>query len=373
MKYRARNNSTTKHNEERSKAHPSPRMPQKPARTDMQDANSDPKLLTLYVGKTIKERRVDKYLHSRFSNYSRVMIQETIKAGAVKVNDKIVKASFKLSPEDKIELTLPELPSKEIQAEDIPLNVIYEDDDVIVLNKPVDMVVHPARGNTHGTLVNALAFYSDKLSSGLGDFRPGIVHRLDRDTTGVMVVTKNDIAQWKIARQFQNRQVKKSYLAIVHGTPDLTADRIIAPLGVHPKVREKYAIRPEIGKEAITFYEVLEGFRGFSLLKLTPKTGRTHQIRVHLSYIKHPIVGDDMYGGKLVYPWQLMDKWHGLPAREDTAKMAVPQEPIINRPALHALTLEFEHPTTKKLVNFEAPLPEDMQNLLVLLRKYRKV
>jgi len=317
--------------------------------------------LTLRVGNSIKERRVDKYLHGRYHNYSRVMIQEIIKAGAVKVNSKIVKPSFKLSPGDKIELTLPKLPSKEILPEDISLDIIYEDDDIIVLNKQANMIVHPARGNTHGTLVNALAFYSDKLSSGLGEFRPGIVHRLDRNTTGVMVVTKNDSAQWKVAKQFERRQMKKSYLAIVHGTPELTADRINAPLGLHPRAREKYAIRPETGKEAITFYETIESFRGFSLLKMTPKTGRTHQIRVHLLYIKHPIVGDDMYGGKLVYPWQLQD---GEPAVE---------EPVINRVALHAHTLEFKHPTTEKQVKFEAPLPEDMQKLLDMLRKYRKV
>ena len=317
--------------------------------------------LTLRVGNSIKERRVDKYLHGRYHNYSRVMIQEIIKAGAVKVNGKIVKPSFKLSPGDEIELMLPELPSKEILPEDISLDIIYEDDDIIVLNKQADMVVHPARGNTHGTLVNALAFYSDKLSSGLGEFRPGIVHRLDRNTTGVMVVTKNDSAQWKVAKQFERRQMKKSYLAIVHGTPELMADRINAPLGLHPRMREKYAIRPEIGKEAITFYETIESFRGFSLLKMTPKTGRTHQIRVHLSYIKHPIVGDDMYGGKLVYPWQLQD-----------GELAV-EEPVINRVALHAHTLEFKHPTTEKQVKFEAPLPADMQKLLDMLRKYRKV
>ena len=155
--------------------------------------------------------------------------------------------------------------------------------------------------------------------------------------------------------------MKKTYLAIVHGTPELTADRISARLGTHPRTREKYAIRPESGKEAITFYEVVESFRGFSLLKLTPKTGRTHQIRVHLSYIKHPIVADDMYGGRLVYPWQLKDTEAGV------------EEPIINRCALHASTLEFEHPTTERRVKFEAPLPEDMQNLLDMLRKYRKL
>jgi len=327
----------------------------------MQDANTDSGQLTLQAGNSIKERRIDKYLHGRFSNFSRVMLQEIIKKGGVKVNGKVVKPSFKISPADIIELTLPELPGKDILAQDIPLNIIYEDDDIIVLNKQPDMIVHPARGNTYGTLVNALVFYSDKLSSGLGEFRPGIVHRLDKDTTGVMVVAKNDTAQWKIAKQFEQRKTKKSYLAIVHGVPELTADRINAPLGVHPRIRERYAIRPEIGKEAITFYEVVESFRGFSLLKMTPKTGRTHQIRVHLSYIKHPIVADDMYGGKLVYPWQLADG-------EPTV-----QEPVISRVALHAWTLEFTHPTTKKLVKFEAPLPEDMQNALDMLRKYRKV
>ncbi len=335
----------------------------------MQDSGREPSRLgeglsrspiTLQVGTSIKERRLDKYLHNRFSNFSRVMLQNIIKQGAVKVNGKIAKSSFKLSPGDKIELTLPRLPGKEIPPEDIPLDIIYEDSELIVLNKPPDMIVHPARGNTHGTLVNALSFYCDKLSSGLGELRPGIVHRLDKNTTGVMVVTKNDIAQWKIAKQFEHRQVKKTYLAVVHGTPELTADRIKAPLGINPKIREKYTVRPETGKEAITFYEVVESFRGFSLLKLAPKTGRTHQIRVHLSHIKHPIVADNMYGGKLIYPWQLAD---AEPA---------PQDPVINRVALHASTLEFKHPTTEKIVKFEAPLPEDMQNLLEMLRKYRK-
>jgi 23S rRNA pseudouridine1911/1915/1917 synthase len=316
--------------------------------------------LELRVGDSIKERRVDKYLHGRFSNFSRGMIQQIIKAGGVRVNGKMVRPSFKLSPGDQIALTLPELPSKEILPEDIPLNIIHEDEDIIILNKQADMIVHPARGNTHGTLVNALAFYSAELSSGLGEFRPGIVHRLDRNTTGVMVVTRNDVAQWKVAKQFERRLVKKTYLAVVHGTPELTADRVNVPLGVHPRIREKYAIRPEVGKEAITFYEVIESFRGFSLLRLNPRTGRTHQIRVHLSYMKHPIVGDDMYGGKLVYPWQLAD---AEPAAQD---------PVIGRCALHASTLEFKHPTTEEMVKFEAPLPEDMQNLLDKLRAYRK-
>ncbi|MFA7485153.1 MAG: RluA family pseudouridine synthase [Phycisphaerae bacterium] len=269
----------------------------------MSQPTPEQEVLIFKVGKTIQYHRLDKYLHGRFSNYSRAMIQKQIDAGHVKVNGQIAKASHKLAAGDTIEVILPELPSKEIMPEDIPLDVIHEDNDLIVLNKQADMIVHPARGNTHGTLVNALAFYSDELSSGLGEFRPGVVHRLDKNTTGVMIITKNDVAQWKVAKQFEHRQVKKEYLAIVQGTPELSADRISAPLGVHPKVREKYAIRPVAGKEAVTFYQVLEEFKGYSLVKCMPKTGRTHQIRVHLSYIKHPIVGDDMYGGKIVYPW----------------------------------------------------------------------
>ncbi len=329
----------------------------------MSDEKSESANVTeqLHVGHSIRERRLDKYLHARFSNLSRSFIQNAIKQGAVKVNGKIAKQSQKLSPGDKIDFTPPEPPSKEILPEDIPLNIIYEDEELIVLNKQPGMIVHPARGNTHGTLVNALVFYSDKLSTGLGEFRPGIVHRLDKNTTGVMVVTKNDSAQWKIAKQFEHRQVNKTYLAIVHGTPELTADCINIPLGIHPRFREKYAVRPDTGKEAVTFYEVLEPFRGFSLLKLTPKTGRTHQIRVHLSYIKHPVVADDMYGGKLIYRWQLAD-----------TEPAV-QEPILSRVALHAFSLEFKHPATEKTVKFEAPLPQDMQNLLDALREYRKI
>ena len=326
----------------------------------LEDIENDEPLI-LHVGSSIKERRLDKYLHGRFSNLSRRYIQDAIKQGTTKVNGNPAKPSLKLNPGDEITFLPPEPPSKEILPEEIPLNVIYEDDDLIILNKQAGILVHPARGNTHGTLVNALAFYSNELSSGLGEFRPGIVHRLDRNTTGVMIVTKKDTAQWKIAKQFETRQVNKTYLAIVHGTPELNADRIKAALGVHPKFREKYAIRPEIGKEAITFYEVIEAFRGYSLLKMTPKTGRTHQIRVHLAHLKHPIVADDMYGGKLVYQWQLEDS------------EAVVQKPVIDRVALHAFSLEFRHPATEKIVKFEAPLPDDMQYMLDMLRKYRKI
>ena len=332
-------------------------MPEPADSTEQKLSTEQP--VVLRVGASIKERRVDKYLHGRFSNLSRRFIQDAIKTGSVKVNGKAVKPSFKLSSKDIIEFIMPEPPSREILPEDIPLNIIYEDADLIILNKQANMIVHPARGNTHGTLVNALTFYSNELSSGLGEFRPGIVHRLDKNTTGVMIVTKNDTAQWKVARQFEMRQITKTYLAIIHGTPQLTADCINAPLGVHPKMREKYAVRPQSGKEAITFFEVIEPFRGYSLLRMKPRTGRTHQIRVHLTYTKHPIVADDMYGGKLVYPWQLED------AEPE------PQNPIISRVALHAESIEFRHPATEQIVKFEAPLPDDMTKMLDMLRKYR--
>jgi len=327
---------------------------------DPSDHQESLRHLTIRVGDNLKDRRIDKYLHGRFSHVSRRSMQEAIKTGLVQVNGRTVKCSHQVSAGETIDLVLPESPPREITPEDLPLHVLYEDQDLIVINKQAGIVVHPARGNLHGTLVNALAHYSDRLSGGLGEFRPGIVHRLDRDTTGVMVVAKTDAAQWKIARQFERRQVEKVYLAIVHGTPDLDADRINAPLGAHPTIREKHAIRPEIGKQAVTTYEVIETFRGFSLLKLSPKTGRTHQVRVHLSYIKHPVVADQTYGGKRVYPWQLEDR---EPAVE---------EPVIARCALHAWTIGFTHPTSGRPVRFEAPLASDMQTLLEMLRRYRK-
>ncbi len=315
--------------------------------------------LKLKVGSSIKFRRLDKYLQGRFRQFSRTTIQKLIKEQGVKVNETDAKQSFKLNPGDIISLTLPPPEVKEIIPENIPLNIIYEDDHIIVLNKQADLIVHPARCYKHGTLVNGLVYYSNQLSTAAGQFRPGIVHRLDRNTTGVLIVAKSDTAHWRLSRQFEQRTTKTCYLAIVHGTPQLDADLISEPIGTHPNIREKCAVRPD-GKEAITIYEVLEKFRGYSLLKLNIKTGRTHQIRVHLNHLKHPIVGDDMYGGKVVYPWQLQDK------------QPAPQDPLINRVALHAYQLEIKHPDTDKPMQFEAPLPPDIQNLLDNLRKHRK-
>ncbi|HSV27377.1 MAG TPA: RluA family pseudouridine synthase [Sedimentisphaerales bacterium] len=316
--------------------------------------------LVIRVSGAIKERRLDKYLQGRFSQFSRTTIQRLIKEQGVKVNGQDGKPSRKLSRGDVLELILPALPSREIEPQNIPLNIVYEDEHMIVLNKQADLIVHPARGYKNNTLVNGLVYYAANIA-GVGEvFRPGIVHRLDKNTTGVLVVAKTDTAHWRISKQFELRTTQKTYLAICHGIPELDADRINQPLGIHPSRREKYAVRPS-GKEAVTFYEVLEKFRGYSLVQVSPKTGRTHQIRVHLSHIRHPIVADDMYGGAVVYPWQIEDR------------PAAVEEPLLARCALHAWKLELNHPETGRRMTFEAPLPSDMQQFLGNLRTFRRL
>ena len=315
--------------------------------------------LRFRVGVNLKFNRLDKYLCGRFSCFSRTRLQKLIKEQGVNVNGHPAKPSHKLQPADEIDPILPPKEVRELVPEDIPINVLYEDEDMLVLNKQPDIIVHPARGYKSGTLVNGLVYHFQNLSTCPDDVRPGIVHRLDRNTTGCLAVAKSDTAHWKLSRQFAERTTKKTYITIVHGVPDLDADCIDQPLGVHPTVREKYAVRHDIGKEAITFFEVLERFRGFSLLKVNIKTGRTHQIRVHLSYLKNSIVADDMYGGKVVYPWQIENR------------ESAPEQALMARCALHAWKLEINHPKTNERMTFEAPLPEDMQNLLEHLRKYR--
>lgn len=316
--------------------------------------------LVIRVGTNLKNNRLDKYLQSRFSQFSRTHLQKLIKDQGVNVNSHPAKPSHKLNAGDKVDLILPPKEIREVIPEDIPINIIYEDDEVIVINKQAGLIVHPARGYKSGTLVNALVFHSKKLSTIKSEYRPGIVHRLDRNTTGVIIVAKTDAAHWKLAGQFAERTTQKTYLAVVHGIPQLSADRINEPIGINPNEREKMVVRYE-GKEAISFYKVLEEFRGYSLVELSPKTGRTHQLRVHMRHIKHPIVGDDMYGGKLVYPWQLED-------REPQ-----PENPIMTRTALHAWRLEINHPASNKRMTFEADPPEDMQNFIENLRKFRAI
>ena len=301
--------------------------------------------------------RIDKYLQGRFPRFSRSAIQKLIKEGTITVNNKIVKPSYEILPGDVIDLLLPVHRDKEITPENIPLDIIYEDKYLIIVNKPPNMVVHPARGYQSGTMVNALAYYCQNLSSGDDPVRPGVIHRLDKDTTGVIIFAKDDEAHWRLAMQFERRRIHKEYLAVVEGIIQLDSDRIDAPIGAHPQIRSKYSVRESIGRQAITVYHVIERLKNFTFVKLHPETGRTHQLRVHMSYIKHPIVGDTMYGARKITKGQL------LGCDDDT--------PIIERFALHAHRIEFRHPITGKPMQIEAPLPDDFKNILETLRQYK--
>lgn len=324
----------------------------------------------LRIRRLLPNRRIDKYLQHRFPGFSRNMIQGLIEEAAVTVNGRPTKNSYQIKPGDQIDLILPPLPSDDIEPEYIPLNIIYEDEHFLAINKQTNLIVHPARGNRSGTLVNGLVYYCKTLSQVNEAFRPGIVHRLDRNTTGVMVVAKTDTAHWRLAHQFEHRQTRKTYIAIVHGTMDVDGDAINMPLGKHPYTREKYAVRLESGKEAYTEYQVQQQFNGYALVKVMPRTGRTHQIRVHMSYIKHPIVSDTMYGGKKVSLEQLANGVP-LPEGDEPGGTLKPEDIIVDRQALHAAVLEIRHPVSAEPMRFEAPLPPDMELMVKLMERYR--
>lgn len=319
-------------------------------------------------------RRLDQYLVDRVGYLSRNAVQNLIKEGLVHVNGKTSKPAYKPCEGDIVTMAAPPEPVNELVPEPIPLDVVYEDEYFLALNKQTDLIVHPARGRWTGTLVNGLVYYGKKWSTINGDWRPGILHRLDRNTTGIMLVAKADEAHWRLARQFENRSIQKTYLAIVHGEPPLRADEINMPIGKDRYIREKQAVRKveSGGKPAITRYEVQEVFAAppglvfdagehpsdqalpappslkFSLVKLWPKTGRTHQLRVHMAAIGHPMVGDTMYGGRIVE--------HG----GDGFRFA--------RQALHAYEITFVHPVTLAPMTLAAPLPPDFQHLLAIFR-----
>jgi 23S rRNA pseudouridine1911/1915/1917 synthase len=310
-------------------------------------------------------KRIDAYLASRFPDYSRSVVQKVIDVGAVLVNGQPVKASYKVRLNDVIRVWLPELVDDAPVPEDIPITVVYEDSTLTVVNKPAGMVVHPAKGHWTGTLVNALQFHYDALSSVGGENRPGIVHRLDRDTTGLLLVAKLDAAHKHLAQQFEQRTIHKEYLALVAGVPQRDSDYIERTIGFHPTNREKMAIRlPEDGgKEAVTFYEVLERFRGYAFVRCKPATGRTHQIRVHLAHIGHPIIADRAYSGR---GRLTLGDLLGTSASEADAEAV-----LIDRQALHAHRLRLDHPQSGEPLDLTAPLPEDMTRTLEALRKHR--
>jgi 23S rRNA pseudouridine1911/1915/1917 synthase len=327
-------------------------------------------------------RRIDAYLSSRFTDYSRNVIQKVIEAEAVLVNGRTVKASYRVRTGDMVRIWLPELADYTPKPEDIPITVIYEDEAITVVDKPPGMVTHPAKGNWQGTLVNAIQFHYDTLSTLAGENRPGIVHRLDRDTSGLLIVVKDEIAHRGLGLQFENREVHKEYLAIVSGVPQKDSDYIERPIGFHPTVREKMAIRTieSGGKEAVTFYEVLERFDGYAFVRCKPRTGRTHQIRVHLAHIGHPILADKAYSGRdrirlsdLIGSASVVGdpSRQPVPADADSPELADAERPLIDRQALHAHTLRFTHPLSGQEVSLTAPLPADMARTLDALREHR--
>ncbi len=308
-------------------------------------------------------KRIDAYLASRYPDYSRSVIQKVIDADAVLVNGQPTKASYKVREGDQIRAWLPDLGDGSHVPEDIPLTIVYEDAAFTVVDKPAGLVTHPAKGNWTGTMVNALQFHFDTLSTVGGEHRPGIVHRLDRDTSGLLIVAKDDRAHKELARQFEARTIRKEYLALVYGAPSRDSDFIEKPLGMHPHQREKVAVRrlEDGGKEAATFYEVLERFDGFALVRCKPRTGRTHQIRVHLAHIGHPVLADKAYSGRERFTLgDLLGP--GAPEADRV---------LIARQALHAHALDLLHPMTGASIHFATPMPADMAAALAALRAHR--
>ena len=310
--------------------------------------------------------RLDRFLARRVPFLSRTQLQKLIEEEAVTVNARVPKASTKLRRGDRVVATLPPPPSNAIAAEKIPLQILFEDDHLIIVNKQPDLIVHPARSHKSGTLINALAWHFLHNSGGtlstVGEdiARPGVVHRLDKHTSGVMVCAKSDTAHWRIARQFEIRKTEKRYLCLVHGEVEPEADVIDLPLGKHPTIKEKYAVRhDELGKASQTVYRVREIYEGYSLVEIELRTGRTHQIRVHMSHIGYPLVGDDLYAGKHVTVGDFD------PAQPDAATS------LLTRQALHAARLGFEHPISGQRVAFEAPMWADLARAVELLRTTR--
>jgi 23S rRNA pseudouridine1911/1915/1917 synthase len=321
--------------------------------------------LVLVVGPDDAGSRLDAFLARSLPKYSRVQLRKVIGAGGVLVNEQGTKVAHRLAAGDRISVVLPPMNAAGPHPENIPLDVLYEDEHIIAVNKPPGMVVHPARGHWSGTLASALSFHFRQLSSVGGSTRPGIVHRLDRDTSGVMVVAKTDPMHFALAAQFENRTTEKEYLAITSGVPDRDRDIITLPIGIHPQQREKMAIRADhsTSREATTFYEVSERLAGFAVVKVLPKTGRTHQIRVHLAHIGCPVLCDKLYGGRASITRGELRR-HGPHDRPDEDDAVV----ALSRQALHARRIKLAHPATGEPIEFVAPLPADLEEVLRILR-----
>ncbi len=306
-----------------------------------------------------KKERLDTFLAGHVQNATRSKVQRAIAGGAVLVNGKPARASHRVAPGEVIHVTLPKPPPQEAAPENIPLDIIYEDDRVLVVNKPAGMVTHPAYGHYSGTLVNALLYHCNSLSAVNEGMRPGIVHRLDKDTSGLLVIAKDDDAHAKLAAQFAGRSLSREYQAIVWGLFRERHGVIEAPLGRSRSDRKRVAVTGD-GKHALTEYTVLRQYPFLSLLSLKLHTGRTHQIRVHLAHVHHPVFGDPTYNGRRI-------AWGTGSAAQKTEVQQLLR--LMPRQALHARTLEFVHPSTGKTVRFDSPLPADMQAVLQTLEK----
>lgn len=322
-----------------------------------------PKQMTLQVSKVQTPMRIDRYLTQQVENMTRNKVQAAIEEGRVLVNEKPVKSNYRVKSCDHIHLTFLRPPAPELAPEDIPISILYEDDDLMVIDKEAGMVVHPAFGNWTGTLANAILHHLGKGADELDktDLRPGIVHRLDKDTSGLIIIAKNPTALHKLARQFAQRQVEKVYKAIVWGVPKEHSGTIKTNIGrshKNRKVMTNFPYEGVEGKHAITDYKVVEDLAYFALMDMTLHTGRTHQIRVHLQHLGHPILGDETYGGATprVLPFSKSEPF--------TRNLLE----LMGRQALHAETLRFRQPTTGEPLAFTAPLPEDMQAVLDKIR-----
>jgi 23S rRNA pseudouridine1911/1915/1917 synthase len=313
--------------------------------------------------------RLDQFLTQQLTEVSRSLVRRAIDAEAVTVNGMPTKASYKVRSGDVIRIRLPEPRFAAPQAEAIPLSVLYEDDVLAVVNKPANMVVHPAKGNWSGTLVNALQFHFAELSLANGAYRPGIVHRLDRDTSGAILVAKEERTHRELAAMFENRKIFKEYLAITAGVLDRDSDYIEAAITRHPLDHVKMAVaddeNDEDAKEACSFYVVIERFRGYTFCRIQPRTGRTHQIRVHLASVGCPVLADKIYSGRDSIRLSDLAPRGALPLGED--------EVLLERQALHAAKIRFRHPRQGEWIEVNAPLPPDFERTLAALRRYRAV
>ena len=307
-----------------------------------------------------KKERIDVFLANSIENATRSRIQKLIKANGVLVNGKVIKANYLICPNDQVEVTIPTSPRPEKnEAEDIPLDIIYEDENLLVVNKAAGMVAHPSLGNYTGTLVNALLHHTKKLSALNEPGRPGIVHRIDKDTSGLLLIAKDEWTHAKLAKQFYDHSIDREYWAVCWGLFKNKKGEIVGNIARSTKDRKIFTVSETEGKHAHTFYEVIEEFEFASLIKLKLKTGRTHQIRVHMSHIKHPIFGDPTYGGRVIVYGSALPK---IKAHVDNLLE------IMKRQTLHAKTLGFIHPQTKKKIFLDSELPEDFKMLLKKLK-----